>query len=58
MMVPLPPDSSSIQVYSLLSLPVLMCYSGKRGKWKMKYFFYIFYPIHLAALEGLHMLLG
>ncbi len=46
-----------VQVYSLLALPLLMLYSGKRGKLKMKYFFYIFYPLHLVALEGIRLLL-
>ena len=50
--------SSNIQMYSLMSLPLLACYSGRRGKRKLKYFFYIFYPVHLAALEGLRMLLA
>jgi len=46
------------QVFSLLALPILLCYSGRRGKWNMKYFFYIFYPAHLAVLQGLLMLTG
>ena len=46
------------QLYSLLALPLLLLYSGKRGKWRMKSFFYIFYPAHLLLLEGLHMLLS
>ena len=45
-----------IQFYSLAALPLLLLYSGKRGKWKMKYFFYIFYPAHLVLLEGIAML--
>lgn len=49
-------ESGSIQFYSLLSLPLLMLYSGKRGKGNMKYFFYIFYPAHLVVLELILML--
>ena len=43
----------SIQLLSLAALPLLLCYNGKRGKWNLKYFFYIFYPVHLAVLQGI-----
>jgi hypothetical protein len=46
------------QWWSMLALPFLKLYSGKRGAWRMKYFFYIFYPAHLVALEGLYWLLN
>lgn len=46
-----------VQIWSLLSLPLLLCYSGRRGKADLKYFFYIFYPAHLALLQGLQWLL-
>ena len=39
-----------IQLFSFLALPILLLYSGKRGKWKLKYFFYIFYPTHILVL--------
>ena len=39
------------QFWSLGALPLLLLYSGQRGKRKMKYFFYIFYPAHLALLQ-------
>ena len=47
-----------IQYFSLLSLSLLALYSGKRGKFKMKYFFYIFYPTHLAVLWIIFVLLS
>ena len=40
-----------IQYYSLYASVLLLMYSGARGKYKMKYFFYIFYPLHLIVLE-------
>ncbi|MBD5466202.1 MAG: hypothetical protein HDR22_10410 [Lachnospiraceae bacterium] len=39
-----------IQSFCLLAVPILFFYNGKRGKYKMKYFFYIFYPLHLSLL--------
>jgi len=42
---------STLQWYALLALPLLFLYSGKRGKLRLKYFFYIFYPVHLAIFE-------
>ena len=44
------------QVFSLLAIPLLLLYSGKRGSARLKYFFYIFYPVHLAILEGISIL--
>ncbi len=42
----------SLQWYSLLALPLLALYSGLRGKGDYKYLFYIYYPLHLAAIHG------
>ena len=46
-------DLGTVQWYSLLSVPLLLLYNGQRGKANMKYFFYIFYPVHLAVLQGI-----
>lgn len=49
-------DVTGVQGYALLAIPLLLLYSGERGKYKMKYFFYVFYPAHLVLLTGLYML--
>lgn len=49
-------EIGSIQFFSLLAIPLLLLYSGKRGKWRMKSFFYIFYPAHLVLLEAIAIL--
>ncbi len=41
---------SWIQLYAFLSIPLIALYNGKPGRYRMKYFFYLFYPLHLAAL--------
>ncbi len=50
-------DEKWYQFFSLLSLPLLYCYSGKRGSLKLKYFFYMFYPAHLVILYGINYLI-
>jgi len=42
-----------IQYWSLLAVPILAVYNGKRGKYRLKYFFYIFYPAHLVLLYAI-----
>lgn len=40
----------ALQWYGLLALPLLALYNGQRGKLKLKYLFYIFYPTHLVLI--------
>lgn len=43
------------QEYALFALIPIAFYNGKRGKLNLKYFFYLFYPLHLVILEGLYI---
>ena len=47
----------SIESVALLAIPILLAYNGERGKMNTKYFFYLFYPLHLAILQGIAMIL-
>ena len=46
-----------IQWYSLAALLPLALYGGQRGKRRMKWLFYLYYPLHLAAIYGISLLL-
>ena len=46
-----------IQWFALLALPLIALYNGQRGKAKLKYLFYMYYPLHLAAIYGISVLL-
>ena len=47
---------SPIELFALLSLPLIKYYNHTKGR-QIKYFFYIFYPVHLIFLRLLYMLL-
>lgn len=37
---------------------IVLLYNGKKGKFNLKYLFYIFYPLHMVVLYGIAMILG
>ncbi|MDD3192607.1 MAG: TraX family protein [Oscillospiraceae bacterium] len=41
----------------VFALPFFWCYNGKKGKYSLKYLFYLFYPLHIWALYALSTLL-
>ncbi len=45
-----------IQYYALLSIPLLALYNGQRGTTRLKYVFYLFYPLHLALIYLINFL--
>ena len=51
------PTFWDLQNLCLLALPLLLLYNGKPGKYRMKWFFYIFYPAHLAILWGIEWMM-
>lgn len=42
--------------YSLLALPLIALYNGGRGSKKLKWGFYLFYPLHFAVIYGINLL--
>ncbi|MBO4990114.1 MAG: hypothetical protein J6D37_07270 [Clostridia bacterium] len=42
--------------YAYIAIPILLLYNGTKGKWNLKYFFYVYYPLHLVLLQGIAML--
>lgn len=47
-----------VQWFAFAALPILYLYNGERGKLRLKYLFYLYYPLHLAAIYGIAMLIN
>lgn len=47
-----------LQMFTVLSIPVMANYNGERGSWKgMKWLFYVYYPANLIVIGILRILL-
>lgn len=45
-------------MWTLIACLIILLYNGKRGKMKLKYFFYAFYPIHIILLYMITLVCG
>ena len=46
-------SKGGIQYFSLLSVPLTALYNNTRGKAALKWFFYLYYPLHIALLYAI-----
>lgn len=46
-----------VQIYSFFAIPLLAVYNGKRENIVPKYFFYVFYPLHLAVIYAVQYMI-
>ncbi len=46
-----------VQWYALAAVPLLALYSGEKGTLPLGKLFYLYYPLHLAAIHGIGLLL-
>lgn len=56
----------TVQIFSLLALPIIFLYNGKKGKFPIgnlkaktvQYGFYLFYPVHMIALWAIMVVMN
>ena len=46
-------ELGAIQWCSLAAIVLIYLYNGERGKHSLKWFFYVYYPLHIAVLYGM-----
>lgn len=48
---------SFISIFSIFAIPFIILFNGEKGKLNLKYIFYWFYPIHIAILYIINILI-
>ncbi len=48
---------SYVELFALLSIPILLLYNGDKGQANNKWLFYIFYPAHILIIYLISLLL-
>lgn len=48
----------NIQYYCLISVVILLFYNGEIGRRRLKYAFYIYYPLHLLIIEAVALIIN
>lgn len=46
-----------LQLFTCLTIPILYLYNGERGRLKLKYLFYIYYPLHLFIIGIIRLII-
>jgi hypothetical protein len=49
-------NALNCQAVSLLAVPIICLYNGRLGRYKLKYAFYLFYPLHLLLIQLITMI--
>lgn len=52
------PELLWVQLFAMFSLPIMAMYSHKPGPKISRWFFYWFYPVHIAVLAALYLILA
>ena len=48
---------NSFEAMALADIVFIHCYNGEKGKGMNRWFFYVFYPVHLLLLWGIRVLI-
>ncbi len=49
--------SNPLNLFALFGIPLLLLYSGKRGRLRLKWFFYLYYPAHFLIIIAIALLI-